>query len=308
MEIKTVAIIGAGAIGSYFIWGLSDYLKEHLWIVAQGERKEKLEKEGVMINHQHYSIHVKTPQEAKGVDLLLVATKYGALQKALDDIEQIIDEHTIVMSLLNGVDSEDIIGQRIGQSHMLYSFMKIAAERYDSHTIFNNDVTPGLFFGEKESQDISERMEALVELLKHTPIHYHARQDIMSGIWDKYALNISQNLVQAILNCGVGAYDDSEHAGFLSQKLRDEVIAVAAQKGIFVRQKIDSRTKKASLKRARYSTLQDLDAKRHTEIEMLAGTMIKLGKEVGVSTPYNEFVYHAIKALEEKNDGLFDYE
>ncbi len=81
-------------------------------------------------------------------------------------------------------------------------------------------------------------------------------------------------------------------------------------------------------KTARYSTLQDLDAKRHTEIDMFSGAIMKMGKELNIPTPYNEFVYHIIKAMgkelniptpynefvyhiikamEEKNDGLFDY-
>lgn len=59
--------------------------------------------------------------------------------------------------------------------------------------------------------------------------------------------------------------------------------------------------------RARYSTLQDLDAGRHTEIEMFSGALIRMGRELGIPTPYNEFAYHMIKALEEKNDGRFDY-
>ena len=60
--------------------------------------------------------------------------------------------------------------------------------------------------------------------------------------------------------------------------------------------------------RARYSTLQDLDAGRHTEVDMFAGTVVRMGRELGIPTPYNEFTYHMIKALEEKNDGKFDYE
>ena len=57
----------------------------------------------------------------------------------------------------------------------------------------------------------------------------------------------------------------------------------------------------------RYSTLQDLDAKRHTEIEMLAGDMVRMGEELGIAVPLCEYTYHLIKALEEKNDGVFDY-
>ena len=55
------------------------------------------------------------------------------------------------------------------------------------------------------------------------------------------------------------------------------------------------------------STLQDLDAGRHTEIDMFSGALMRMGRELGIPTPYNEYTYHMIKALEEKNDGLFDY-
>ena len=58
---------------------------------------------------------------------------------------------------------------------------------------------------------------------------------------------------------------------------------------------------------ARFSTLQDIDAKRHTEIEMFAGEMIRMGKELGIEVPYCEYTYHLIKSLEEKNDGKFEY-
>ena len=54
--------------------------------------------------------------------------------------------------------------------------------------------------------------------------------------------------------------------------------------------------------------IQDLDNKRHTEIEMFGGTMIEMGKKYNIAVPYATFCYHAIKALEEKNDGKFDYE
>ena len=54
--------------------------------------------------------------------------------------------------------------------------------------------------------------------------------------------------------------------------------------------------------KARYSTLQDLDAGRHTEIDMFSGALMRMGKELGIPTPYNEYTYHMIKALEEKLD------
>ena len=85
--------------------------------------------------------------------------------------------------------------------------------------------------------------------------------------------------------------------------------AIAAAKGIDIRKADDSSSHGSAVPpSARYSTLQDLDAGRHTEIDMFSGALIRMGKELGIPTPYNEYTYHIIKALEEKNDRKFDYQ
>ena len=58
MKIQNVALVGAGAIGAYFIWGLSEKLGEHLTVIASGER---LKKEGIVINDKRYDLNVKEP-------------------------------------------------------------------------------------------------------------------------------------------------------------------------------------------------------------------------------------------------------
>ena len=129
MKLGKVAVIGAGAIGSYFIDGLSEKLGQNLWVIAQGERKERLLKNGIIVNQKKMSLAVKTPEEAAGADLIIVAVKYGALQESLPMIKKIVDAHTIVLSPLNGIDSETIIGEKIGMEHLVYSMIKIASQR-----------------------------------------------------------------------------------------------------------------------------------------------------------------------------------
>lgn len=304
MEIKTAAVIGAGAIGSYFIAGLSPKLKDGLWIVAEGERKHRLSENGITVNDRKIPLHVKTPEEAKGADLVLVTVKYGALEAALPMIEKIVDSHTIVLSPMNGVDSEKVIGERIGMEHMVYSMIKIASERKEDRISYNPETTQGIFFGEKDGQE-SERIKALSELFSGTQVHYHVCDNIEQDIWYKYALNISKNLPQAIISCGLGAYNDSQHVAYISKRLREEVVQVAAALGIDISDENNISGGNAAFSpEARFSTLQDLDAKRPTEIDMFSGTLIRMGKELSVETPFNEFAYHAIKALEEKNRGV----
>ena len=272
MKINTVAILGAGAIGSYFIYGFSAAPEIDFCLIAKGERKERLERDGLCINDKIYKPKVKTPEEAKGVDLLLVSTKYNGLRDALEDIRTVVDPHTTVLSLLNGIDSEEIIGTVIDPARIAYSLMRINSER---------------------------------ELLAKTPLRYHFCEDIISEQWLKFTLNIAYNLPQAVLGTGYASYFDSEHVGYIRDRLEAEARKVAAAYGISYGPLENTRPR--WLERARFSTLQDLEAKRHTEIDMFCKVLMEKAAAKGLEVPFAEYTYHAIKALEEKNDGKFDY-
>lgn len=305
MKIEKVALLGAGAVGSYFICGLTEKLGENFCIVARGQRKSRLETDGLTINGKKYVLNVKEPEEVGTVDLLLVSSKQDALINALDDIKTMVGQNTIVISLLNGVTSEEIIGNAIGMEHMLYAVMRIASVRDGNQIIFSPEHTAGIFVGEKDKKEPTERVLAVEELFKNTGIRYNFVENIITDMWMKYASNISQNLPQAIVGVGFQAYKDSVHMCHIAECLWKEVAQVANAKGIPLPEEfLLFRGVKPD---ARFSTLQDLDAGRHTEIEMLAGEMIRMGKECGIPVPYCEYTYHLVKTLEEKNDGKFEY-
>lgn len=307
MEIKTVAVLGAGAVGSYVIWGLSRRKDIRLGVIAEGERAERMKK-GCLINGTVYHPEVWTPQDARETDLLIVALKYGALPAALEGIRMITGENTTVMSLMNGVDSEELISEKIGASHVLHSLIKIASHKEENGYYFNPETTIGIIFGELTAPYQSERVQAVESLFKDTGLHYRVTEHIREEIWSKFRLNVCNNLPQAILGAGVGCYQDSVHMKQISGGLRRELEAVAAAKGIDISQADSSSSHGSAVPpSARYSTLQDLDAGRHTEIDMFSGALVRMGRELGIPTPYNEYTYHMIKALEEKNDGKFDY-
>ncbi len=308
MKIKSVAVLGAGAVGSYVIWGLSGKSDLKLGVVAEGERAGRLKQNGCTINGVTYHPEVWTPKGAHGVDLLVVALKYGALPDALESIREVTGENTIIMSLMNGVDSEELIAEKTGSSHMLYSLIKVASHKEGDGYCFDPDTTIGIIFGELNAPYESDRVRAVEELFADTGIHFRHTEYIREEIWSKFRLNVCNNLPQAILGAGVGCYRDSVHMKAISDGLRQELEAVAAAKGIDMKKAAGSSVHGSAVPpSARYSTLQDIDAGRHTEIDMFSGALIKMGKELGIPTPYNEYTYHMIKALEEKNDGLFDY-
>ena len=308
MQIHSVAILGAGAVGSYMLWGLAQKPDLRLGLVAEGDRAARLQRDGCTINGAVYHPDVWTPQQAAGVDLLIVALKYGALPGALGTIRAVVGENTTVMSLMNGVDSEEIIGAEIGAAHVLPALIKVASHRTADGVRFDPDTTIGIIYGEPQPPFDSARVRAVAALFDGTGLHYRVTEHINAELWSKFRLNVCNNLPQAILGAGVGCYTDSPHMDAIRAGLRRELEAIAAAKGIDLSLVDDSSTHGSAVPpTARYSTLQDLDAKRHTEIDMFSGALIRMGRELGIPTPYNEYTYHMIKALEEKNDGLFDY-
>lgn len=309
MKIQSVAVLGAGAVGSYVIWGLSHKKDIRLGVIAEGERADRLKKGGCRINDEVYRPEVWSPQEAEDVDLLIVSLKYGSLPEALESIKTIVGEHTTVMSLMNGVDSEKLIAEQVGDDRVLRSLIKVASHKEENGYYFNPETTLGIIFGELAAPFDSERVHAIESFFADTGIHFRSTEFIREEIWGKFRLNVCNNLPQAILGAGVGCYSDSTHMKVISDGLRRELEQIALAKGIDMSKMAGTSGRGSAVPAsARYSTLQDLDAGRHTEIDMFSGTLMRMGEELGIPTPYNEYTYHMIKALEEKNDGLFDYQ
>lgn len=309
MKIKKAVLIGAGAVGAYFVEGLMKKESVSFSVIAEGERRERLQKQGLKINGRTLFPAVETPQEAHGADLILIAVKYEAVHEAARMAAEITTDRTVILSLLNGIDSEEIVGAAAGPEHMLYSIMRIQSWRDGGEILFDPAGTAGLFFGEKDVREKTERVLAVEELFDGTGVRCNFVPDMPGEIWNKFASNISRNLPQAMLGVGYGAYEDSAHVAYLRDVMDDEVHAVAQAKGI----KIPPMAGNAAAawqtvdKSARFSTLQDLDAHRHTEVEMFLGVLIRIAAEVHVPVPCCTYAYHFIKALEEKNDGRFDY-
>ena len=305
MNMKRIAIIGLGAVGSYFYEGFEKLGNEiSLYVIAEGERKERLQRDGITINGVHHTPAVV--EYADDIDLILVATKYGALRDVLPTIRRLTNPNTTVISLLNGVDSEEVIATAINEENILYSVMKISSHRVRNTVTFDGESTAGVIIGEKNG-GTSERMLAVKELLENAGLRCTLSDNIIYDQWYKFASNCSGNLPQAVLSIGAGCYGLSSNVDFIAEEIWKEVALIANRKGIPLVDFPFKGRKRSKNPSTRWSTLQDLDSQRHTEIDAFSGTVIRMGNELGIPTPYNSCIYHLIKALEEKNDGLFDF-
>lgn len=309
-EIRTVSLIGLGAIGCFLASHLGPLMGDNLRVIAGGSRRERLEQEGVMVNGVRHHFNIVSPEETCDQDypdLAIIITKFPALSQALENMRNQIGPDTLIMAPLNGVEAEEKVAAVFGWDNLLYSLAKVSVVMKDGCASFNPKAAR-IEMGEKHNETVSPRVQAVKELFEGAGIRTVVPEDMERAIWYKYMCNVSENQSAAVLGIPFGAWSVSADANFIREKLMREVIAIAQKKGIDLSEK-DMEKQASVLKdvppKNKPSTLQDIEAGRKTEVEMFGGTIIRMGHELGVPTPYNEMFYHGIKVLEQKNEGLF---
>ena len=288
MEIKKVALIGLGAMGVFFAPRLEEHLgRDNFCVIAQGKRKERLEYRGVTVNGVIYHFPICTPEEGRETDLNIMAVKDMGLQQAIEDIRNFVGDRTQILCVMNGVESEEKVAAAYGWNHVLYSYMRMSIVMKNGRADFD-PYWGKVYFGESENTVQTERVKAVSELMERCDIPYKVEKDMMWGLWFKYMCNVGENLTCALLGIPFGAFRSSEPANEIRWAAMKEVQAVAAAKGIIITEE-QMRKQYDTVCRIPYnnkpSTLQDLEAGHKTEIDMFAGGMVRMGKELGIETP-----------------------
>ena len=306
-EIKRATLIGLGAIGSFFAAGLQQALGDGFRVMAEGARKKRLEEQGVVINGKQYHFPIVEPGGPYDpVDLVIIAVKDYSLDEALEQIKNQVGPDTTLMPALNGLDCVPRTAAVYGGERVLYTSMWVAAKMADGAAEFDPN-TGRVRFGEAKNDPPSPRVQAVADLFRKAGIHGIVEKDMRHCIWAKYLGNVSENLPCALLGVPYGGYQSSQDADTIRKMLMDEVAALAKAEGVELTQE-DMDRRNEIVHRKSYvsncpSTLQDLRRGRKTEIDLLAGTAIRLGEKYGVPTPVCRVMYHGIKVLEQKNAG-----
>lgn len=304
-KIERVTLIGLGAMGVFFAPRLSEELGAGFRIMAGGARKERLEQKGVTINGTNYRFPIITPEtETEPADLIIIAVKGYDLPQALMDIKKQVGAQTIILPVLNGVESEKQAAAVYGWDHVLYSYMRVSIAMKNGKTEFDPEIGV-VRFGEEmnDPEHLSEKVLAVKDLFDRSGIHYKIDEDMLKGIWFKFMCNVAENMTCAMFGIPFGAFQKSDDANYFRNAAMWEVIRIANRLGIDIGQnEIDRQNH--TIGRLPYgnkpSTLQDLEAGKHTEVDMFAGTVVRLGKELGIETPVCEMFYHGIHLIEDK--------
>lgn len=303
MEIKKITIIGFGSVGSLYGSMLDEALgSNNVELLAKGERLERYKKNGMIINDKQHFFNVVDPKDATPSDFVLLATKNLQIDEAVIDIRNSVGKNTIILSLLNGIESEEKLIAEYGKEKVLYAFC-VGMSTEHAGNITNYTSSGKIVFGEKNNE-VTDRIKSVKALFDRAGIEYIVPSDIRKEQYNKFMLNTMFNTLSAITHGGYGVFN-SPGLKELTHNVALEIIDVLKKEGVTLSEDDYQRDLDLMLTLDPYgrtSMCQDMIASRKTENNWFAGTVVRLGKKHGIETPYNNSLYLIASGCEYRNE------
>ena len=302
LEIETVSIVGLGALGTLFGHHLSRRMpRENLRVVADAARIDRYRREGIFSNGEPCDFHFVTPEADVGpADLVLVAVKALQLDGALASIRHHVDKNTVILSLLNGITSEAIIGGVYGMDHVVYCVAYgMDAVREGNRLTYRN--MGKLCIGVNGGGALPENVKRVVRFFEQTDFPFEVDAHMEKRMWGKFMLNVGVNQTVALFGPDYGALQhEGEQRDTMIAAFR-EVVTLSRLEGVNLTE-ADVQYWLQLLSTlnpgGKPSMRQDVEARRRSEVALFAGTVLALGQKHGVATPVNRMLYDGILKLE----------
>lgn len=303
-EINKIIICGLGGLGCIFASAIKDSNSGILKILSNEERYNKYKMTPTIFNAKEYNFEYILPDEKNfKADLIIIATKNDGLNWAIENINNFVSKDTIIISILNGIRSEKEIIR-------IYQDAKVITSFYIGHSCIRKDrniYQDGIYEIVIGSTNKNEEyaLNKLSLFFEKSNIKYRISNSIEEEYWKKFMINVGVNQLCALTGLRLKEIRNND---ILKRQLKDlikEVEIIAEAEGITNHRKIYNEALHfllEELEDANPSMLQDIKAKRGTEIEIFAGEIIKLGQKHNIPTPLNREIYNKIKQLEQKNN------
>lgn len=301
MEIKKIALIGLGAIGTVYGSLLHQKYGSDFAVIAGESRGEKLRAKGVTLNGQTWYPHIVSPREPDyRPDLIVICVKNYQLDQAITDLRGIAGKDTVLLPLLNGVTARDRLLAAFPENPVLYGLsIRIDAVRLLSGVV--NTVNGEIQFGFPDNTVPAPEVTAVRDALTAAGIEAEVCPDMLRAVWKKWMLNVGCNQVSAVTGSTYGQLAAVETSRILFHEAMQEVVALAKAARIDLTER-DAQEFEAMMKdfspHGKTSMLQDVEAKRQTEVDYFAGTVVELGSRYHVPTPVNHVLYCVIRSME----------
>ncbi len=297
-----IAIVGAGGVGGYFGARLID-AGQDVHFVARGDHLNAIRQSGLKVLSPLGNLHLQrvnctdNAMEIGPVDVVIIAVKLWATEGAIETAIPLLGKDTAVISLQNGVVAVESLKKSISEEHVVGGVSKIAALIEEPGIIRHNGNMAGLVFGELSGQ-LSKRTNELLKACQLAKISTELTDNIHTAIWQKFILLVTMSSITALTRLPIGPNREDPDTRALMKKIMREVILVGSAKGA----NLPSDTLEKQFRNIDQlpgsmvaSMCGDLRQHYRLELPWFAGTVVQIGKELGIPTPANEFIYASLK-------------
>jgi 2-dehydropantoate 2-reductase len=301
-----IAILGAGAMGSAIGAMLHKAGNKVVLIDVSRPTLEAVQSRGLIIQNkagEQETVRIPIsdePDQVGPVDLLIVFVKCYHTEAAVKGAAPMIGSKTTVLSLQNGWGNGPRIAGIVGKDRVVLGVC------YHSATV----VAPGhvlhagqgkTFMGELDGAD-SPRLQQIVKTFNQAGIVVEPSGQVLKEIWSKLALNVATLPTSSTVRVTAERLLDTPEMQDVMKELLREVVAVANAQDIPLQFDERWETITGLLRKlapnTKGSMLQDVEARRQTEIDVMCGAIVEAGTRLNIPTPYNRAMIGLIKGLE----------
>lgn len=304
-----ITIAGAGAMGSRFGLMLHKGGNEVTLIDGWPEHVKAIKEHGLRANYNgeeltaHLSVELQSEISSKEkTDLIILFTKAMQLDKMLQDIKPLIDEHTKVLCLLNGIGHEDTIEKYVSKNNIFIgnTMWTAGLEGPGKAKLFGDGSVElqNLISGEEETA------KKLAEILSESGLNAKYSNNIHYSIYRKACVNGTMNGLCTILDTNMAGLGETKPAHDMVVTIVNEFAAVAKFENVNldiaeVVQHVETCFDPSTIGLHYPSMYQDLiKNNRLTEIDYINGAVSRKGKKYNVATPYCDFLTQLVHSKE----------
>ncbi|VAX17280.1 2-dehydropantoate 2-reductase [hydrothermal vent metagenome] len=297
-------IVGAGGVGGYYGAMLARGGHE-VFFTARGEHLKKIGDDGLEIKSVNgdFGIRAMAGESADSfglADYALVCVKSYDTASTFDLYKNNVGRDTVILSLQNGVDNEDIISSEFGRKKVMGGVAFIGSRIKEPgvilHTAFGH-ITIG-----DPGGGVSERALKLCQIFNGSGVKCHVSDDIKRDLWGKMVWNTGFNAICAILDCSAKEVVSYKGTRQIVKSAMDEWIEVARSSGVNLAPSLADKNIAITLKGGEVipSMLHDRRRGKKMEIETFNGKAAKLGAKLGIDTPVNLALAEIIRFFNQK--------
>jgi 2-dehydropantoate 2-reductase len=302
--VQRVCIIGAGAIGSLFAGHLAAVADVSI-LTRRPEHAVALERDGLRISgrsERRAAVRASAdPDALPEFDLGIVATKAGGLEAAAESLRGRFPD-AMIMTVLNGLGAEEAV-REVGDWPIISGVTFMSGTRHtDTHIEYVLDTET--WIGPYQATPFGA-VQDVAALMTSAGLKVEALPDLRPAQWSKLIFNATVNAVAALTGLPHDAHFAAEKTetdlGHLVHALVDEGKAVAAAAGIQLHDDPWEMNVLATQRGSAHypSMLEDVEARRPTEIDLITGALVREATRCGVDVPLHTALYRLVKAREE---------